>query len=99
MWLLLLLVVLAFIPLRVFLTRIIESDYLALAVSIPDDSYYYLMPAWRFKTHGYFTFDGVHRTYGFQPLFMVLLTGLSVILPSIEAVFRAAFSINATLHV
>jgi len=99
MWLLLLLVVLAFIPLRVFLTRIIESDYLALAVSIPDDSYYYLLPAWRFKTHGYFTFDGVHRTYGFQPLFMVLLTGLSVILPSIEAVFRAAFSINATLHV
>ncbi len=99
LWLLLLLVVLAFIPLRVFLHRIIASDYLALAVSIPDDSYYYLLPAWRFKTHGYFTFDGVHRTYGFQPLFMVLLTGMSAILPSIEAVFRAAFSLNAILHV
>jgi hypothetical protein len=99
MWLLLLLVVLGLIPLQVFLNRIMESDYLALAGLMPDDSFYYLVPAWRFKTHGYFTFDGVHRTYGFQPLFMVLLTGLSVVLPSIEAVFRTALSINAILHV
>jgi hypothetical protein len=99
MWLPALLILLAVIPLGAFLNRIVHSDYLALAMSIPDDSYYYLLPAWRFQTHGFFTFDGVHRTYGFQPLFMVLLTGMSAILPSIEAVLRAAFSVNATLHV
>jgi hypothetical protein len=99
-WLLALLIVLGLIPLRVFLRRFIESDYLALAVSIPDNSYYYLLPAWRFHTHGFFTFDGIHRTtYGFQPLFMVLLSGLSAILPSIEGVLRAALGLNATLHV
>ena len=98
-WLFSLLVVLGLIPLRAFLNRIVESDYLALAVSTPDDSFYYLLPAWRFGTHGYFTFDGVHATYGFQPLFMVLLTGLSAVLPSIEDVFRAGLGINATLHV
>src|SRR5439155_23343645 len=79
-WLFSLLVVLGLIPLRAFLNRIVKSDYLALAVSTPDDSFYYLLPAWRFITHGYFTFDGVQTTYGFQPLFMVLLTGLSAVL-------------------
>jgi hypothetical protein len=98
-WLFSLLVVLGLIPLRAFLNRIIESDYLALAVSTPDDSFYYLLPAWRFATHGYFTFDGVHATYGFQPLFMLLLTGLSAVLPSVEDVLRAGLGINATLHV
>jgi hypothetical protein len=82
-----------------FLRRIIDSDYLALALSTPDDSYYYLLPAWRFKTEGFFTFDGVHPTYGFQPLFMVFLAGLSAILGSIEAVLRSALVINASLHV
>ena len=99
MWLFSLLAVLALIPLRAFLNRIVESDYLALAVATPDDSFYYLLPAWRFPTHGYFTFDGVHPTYGFQPLFMVLLTALSAVLPSIEDVFRAGLGVNAILHV
>jgi hypothetical protein len=98
-WLLALLIVLGLIPLRVFLRRFIESDYLALAVSVPDISYYYLLPAWRVHTHGFFTFDGIHRTYGFQPLYMVVLSGLSAILPSIEALLRVALGLNATLHV
>jgi hypothetical protein len=38
-----------------------------LAVSIPDDASYYLLPAWHFSTHGYFTFDDLHKAYGFQP--------------------------------
>jgi hypothetical protein len=98
-WLFSLLLVLGLIPLRLFLRRFVESDFLALAVSVPDDSFYYLLPAWHFSTHGYFTFDGLHKTYGFQPLYMLLLTALSAILPSIEAVFRAGLCINATLHV
>jgi len=98
-WLLAALIVLGLIPLRFILARILESDYHALAVLTPDDSFYYLVPAWRFKTAGFFTFDGVHPTYGFQPLFMVLLTGLSAILGSVEDVFRAGLAVNATLHV
>ena len=47
-WLLSSLVVLGLIPMRAFLYRIIGSDYLALAGSMPDDSFYYLLPAWRF---------------------------------------------------
>jgi hypothetical protein len=98
-WLVPLLVVLGLIPLWFFLRRFIESDFIALAVTMPDDSYYYLLPAWHFKAHGYFTFDGLHKTYGFQPLYMVVLAALSCVLPSIEAVFRAGLCLNAILHV
>jgi hypothetical protein len=65
-----------------------------LAVSIPDDASYYLLPAWHFSTHGYFIFDDLHKTYGFQPLYMLLLASLSMVLPSIEAVFRAGTAIR-----
>lgn len=92
----LLLGLLVLVPLRLFLNEFIQSDFLALAVSIPDDAFYYLLPAWHFPTHGYFTFDGLHKTYGFQPLYMLLLTGLSTLLPSIEAVLRAGLCVNAT---
>jgi hypothetical protein len=77
---------------------IIQSDSLTLALSVHDDSFYYLLPAWQFSTYGYFTFDGLHKTYGFQPLYMLLLTGLSIVLPSIETVFRVGLCVNATLH-
>jgi hypothetical protein len=37
-----------------------QSDRLALAASIPDDSYYALLPAWNFSRYGIPTFDGIH---------------------------------------
>jgi hypothetical protein len=89
---------LALVPLRMYLMKFIHSDFLALALSVHDDSFYYLLPAWHFSTHGYFTFDGLHTTYGFQPLYMLLLTALSTGLTSIEAVLRVGLCVNATLH-
>ena len=49
--------------------RVYRSDIDSLAISIQDDSYYYLLPAFNLKTYGFFTFDGEHETYGFQPLY------------------------------
>lgn len=46
---------LALVPLRMYLMRFIHSDFLALALSVHDDSFYYLLPAWHFSTHGYFS--------------------------------------------
>ncbi len=54
--------------------RVYHSDLDTLAISIQDDSYYYLLPAFNLKSHGFFTFDGEHKTYGFQPLYALLLS-------------------------
>jgi hypothetical protein len=97
--LVILLILLGLIPLRLFLVKFAESDFLTLALSVNDDSFYYLLPAWHFTTHGYFTFDGLNKMYGFQPLYLLLLTSLSAVLPSIEAVFRVGLCVNAALHV
>jgi 4-amino-4-deoxy-L-arabinose transferase-like glycosyltransferase len=42
-----------------------------------DDTFYYLQPARLFRLTGMFTFDGMHVTYGFQPLWMLILTCLA----------------------
>lgn len=42
-----------------------------------DDTFYYLQPAWLFKSLGRFTFDGTNPMYGFQPLWMFILTILA----------------------
>lgn len=53
-----------------------HSDIRALAATLQDDSYYYLLPAFHLKEHGIWTFDGEHPTYGSQPLFALLLAAL-----------------------
>jgi hypothetical protein len=54
------------------------SDIRELACNrLQDDSYYYLQPAWNFSRSGIFTFDGEHPTYGFQPLWMIVLAVLA----------------------
>ncbi len=44
---------------------------------ILDDSFYYFQPAWNFVHSGVFTFDGINETYGFQPLWMIIITVLA----------------------
>lgn len=46
------------------------------SVGVQDDSYYYLQPAWLFPHKHFFTFDGIHPTYGFEPLWMLVLTAM-----------------------
>lgn len=46
-----------------------------------DDSFYYLQPARMFVQTRRFTFDGYNVTYGFQPLWMLLIVILAYVVP------------------
>lgn len=78
--------------------RSLGSDYPGLAVSLPDDAYYYLLPAWNMSRHGFFTFDGLHPTFGFQPLWGVVLAGLGALCRDRETFLRAAILTSEVLH-
>jgi len=52
-----------------------------------DDSYYYLQAAYNFKHYKFFTFDGINITYGFQPLWMILCTIISILSSSKSSFF------------
>ena len=47
------------------------------AVGLEDDFFYYAKAAHNLAFHGVSTFDGVHPTNGYHPLWMLVLTGLS----------------------
>jgi hypothetical protein len=75
------------------------SDFRELALQrLQDDSYYYLQPAWDFATRHFFTFDGEHPTYGFQPLWMLVLTFQALFVPTKIAFLRAAVGLGALLY-
>jgi hypothetical protein len=75
-----------------------SSDYRAIATSIQDDSYYYLLPAWNVSRLGWFTFDGVTQTYGFQPLWELVLSALGSVMYSREQFLRLVLAISALLY-
>ncbi len=56
--------------------------------------YYYLQPAWNFSRSGVFTFDGEHPTYGFQPLWMVVLAVLARVSPDKLFFLRASVALG-----
>jgi hypothetical protein len=71
------------------------SDIRELACNrLQDDSYYYLQPAWNFSRSGVFTFDGEHSTYGFQPLWMIVLAFLARLSPDKVFFLRAAVALG-----
>jgi hypothetical protein len=75
------------------------SDFRELALRrLQDDSYYYLQPAWDFASRHFFTFDGEHPTYGFQPLWMLVLTFQALFVPTKIAFLRAAVGLGALLY-
>lgn len=80
--------------------RAYGSDVYALAASVQDDSFYYLFPAYNFSHASPWssTFDGRHETYGFQPLYMVLLAVVGSVFSSMESFFRFAVLLGALLH-
>ncbi|MBN1439000.1 MAG: hypothetical protein JW929_06270 [Anaerolineales bacterium] len=61
---------------------------------LQDDSYYYLQPAWNFSRGGVFTFDGENPTYGFQPLWMIVLAALARLSPDKLFFLRAAVALG-----
>lgn len=69
---------LVLMSLLIQLRFVLVSDFRFLATNwIQDDSFYYFQPAWLFKDTRMFTFDGETPTYGFQPLWMLVLVGLA----------------------
>lgn len=69
------------------LAGIAEAIYAArlplpeVAVLVPDDSYFYLQVAQRFVEHGTFAFGPGTETYGFQPLWQLIVIGLAYLTP------------------
>lgn len=75
------------------------SDSRELALNrLQDDAYYYLQPAWLFGEKRFFTFDGIHPTYGFQPLWMLVLVFQAMFTPDKVAFLRAAVSLGAVFY-
>jgi hypothetical protein len=78
---------------------ILGSDVVHLATAqLEDDSYYYLQPAWLFWERGIFTFDGEVPTYGFQPLWMLVLTTLAGAVSSKVALLKGTLLLQALLY-
>jgi len=64
-----------------------------------DDAYYYLKIAENIADGKGATFDGIHKTNGFHPLWLLILTGLSII-PGLDGVtlVRAVMVLQALLY-
>ncbi|MFY1830140.1 hypothetical protein ACN47A_29770 [Myxococcus fulvus] len=81
------------------LARVRDSNFHELAASIQDDSFYYLLPAFHFKSKLFFTFDGITPSYGFQPMYELVLAGLALFFSDFESFFRGAMTMGLVLHV
>ncbi len=64
---------------------------------IPDDAFYYLVPARNFATLGRWTFDGVEPSSGFHLLWGYLLAGFFHLAP--HATLHTIFAVFGTLQV
>jgi hypothetical protein len=75
------------------------SDFRELALNrFQDDSYYYLQPAWQLASKVFFTFDGIHPTYGFQPLWMLVLSVQALFTPDKISFVRMAALLGAGFY-
>lgn len=90
---------LAALALALMLRHAALSDFRELALNrLQDDAYYYLQPAWQFAEKRFFTFDGLHPTYGFQPLWMLVLVFQAMFTPDKVAFLRAAVSLDGVFY-
>lgn len=77
--------------------RCFAAELHALATTVQDDSFYYLLPAFRFWECGFWSFDGEHPTFGVQPLYAWCLTLLAAFFDDRFAFFRTALWTNYVL--
>lgn len=85
-------------PLLRGVERAARAEYDRLLAAVDDDAFYYLLPAHRLAREGLPSFDGRHPTYGFQPLWFVLLTGAAALTPERETLLRVSLAACAALH-
>ena len=71
----------------------------ALLARIPDDSLFYFQIAWNFADTLRFSYDRVHDTYGFQPLWQIVLGVCAFCFESREAFLRFGVLLLGLLHV
>ena len=58
--------------------------------TMPDDAFYYLEIARRLRAGDGFTFDGIHATNGFQPLWQIVLAPLAAVFTGGDEFVKAA---------
>jgi hypothetical protein len=68
-----------------------------LLTSFTDDTYYYLVVARHVAAGDGFTFDGLHPTNGYQPLWLFLLAPLFVVLPGEFPPLRGLILLQAVI--
>lgn len=88
----------SFIVLKQASQIFLESNILALATSIQDDSFYYIIPSFNFA-HGHgFTFGG-EKAYGFQIGYALLLAFIALFITTLSDLLRVSLLLNAFLFV
>jgi hypothetical protein len=80
------------------LARVEQSNFLELAASIQDDSFYYLLPAFHFKSKRFFTVDGYSPSYGFEPGYELLLSAYAIFFDDFQSFMRGAMTLGLLTH-
>jgi hypothetical protein len=75
----------------------VALDKLALLALFHDDAFYYLQVARNVAGGAGFTFDGIHATNGFHPLWLFILVGIQAVLDEPWSVVRAVGLVQAGL--
>lgn len=73
------------------------ADEHSLVTVVTDDAYYYLKTARNIAAGLGPTFDGIHPTDGFHPLWMGLLVPLAAVAPGPQALVRVALALSVAL--
>ncbi len=76
---------------------VLFTDFRKLIFITPDDASYYLKIAENYAAGKGFTFDGMHQTNGFQPLWQYLMIPVSYLPYSPESMIRVVFLIQIIL--
>ncbi len=93
-------------PLAAALAILILLQFGACIIDLPrlidnftiDDSYLYLQVAWNAGMGEGFTFDGIHRTNGFQPLWLFCMVPLAALLREPLLFLRASLGLCALFN-
>ncbi len=93
-------------PLAAALVILTVLQFWACVIDLPrlmdnftiDDTYLYLQVAWNVGMGEGFTFDGIHRTNGFQPLWLFCMVPLSVLFREPILFLRASLGLCALFN-
>jgi len=78
--------------------RLLSRSALELVGIVPDDAFYYFQMARQMAAGHGSTFDGVHVTTGYHPVWMALLAALAAVLRQPMLLLRGALALEFLLH-